>query len=279
MIPSAATLKREKYRLPEPIIPAEPIRVDVVVPFWAGDRQWLNDCLRGLSEQNHAEPVVHVIADGCDFPPLSASVNVRRYTHNEPPGQGPYRLANALVRHGHCQTEYLAIQDADDISLPDRLWRQVQLLRQTGAQMVSSAAENFAESEAYETKARRQRLVNPAVRYPSVPRGRCVNTLRMVTVDLFRRINGFADLRCSGDFEFDNRAAFFPRTRVLHDFEVMGLRRLHGASLSHGIAPMKSPAREKDHRLLFAHLATVTESPERAPEFGALQTSFPLQVV
>lgn len=260
----------------EPTPPAEPVAVDVVIPFHSADAKYVAECVDGILKQKHAEPIVHIIADGCDFPELPASENVRRYTHDEPPGQGPYRLTNALVAGGWIESEYLAVQDADDLSLPDRLWRQVQLLRLHASEMISSAAENFSDSGDLQDKLDWEPIVTPGRVWRSVPRGRCVNPTRTMTVDLFRRLNGFADFRCSGDFDFDNRAAFSD-VEIIHDQTVLGRRRLHSASLSHGIAPMDSPARTRDFEQLYRNLAAVKKSPRRAAEFGALDKAFSLR--
>lgn len=268
------------FEMPIPIVPSEPVRVDVVVPFWEGDSQWVGECVESLGNQNHAEPIVHLIADGCEFPDLpSVGVEVVKYRHKRKPGQGPYRLTNALVRHGHCQTDYLAIQDADDYPYPDRLWRQVQLLRQTGAEMVSSAMDNVAYCPEMEKRQQNEPVIYPGVCYPSVPRGRCVNSTRTLTVKLFRQMNGFANLKCSGDFDFDNRVEFSRSARVLWDMEVMAHRRLLSGSLSNGVLPLGSTQRKKSVDAVFKHLESVRKCSSCAKRFGAIKTAFELEVV
>jgi len=283
-IQSPKTLRRNQQQrsLPDPVAPSEPYDVDVVVPFWSGDAHWLGECIDGLLNQNHCTPIIHVIADSCEFPPLPAlqntSAEIIRYRTNKPAGRGPYRLTNALVRHGHCRTDYLALQDADDISLPDRMWRQISLMQQTGAGMISSAMENFTATAAMDDRQKWEPIILPGRIYSTVPRGRCVNSMRTVRIEVFRRLNGFANMACTGDFDFDNRCAF-SGVKIHHDMTVLGRRRLHESSLSHGVAPMKSALRQRDIQALQRHLDRVRACRVCGKTFGALQTAFELEVV
>lgn len=272
--PQTLRANRENRSLPEPVAPKTPVVIDVVIPFHRADSAYLAECLQAMDNQRYCTPVLHVIADGCEFPAMSnMTAEVHYYRHSRRPGQGPYRLTNALVSGDHCKSDYLAIQDADDISLPDRLWRQVRLLEQTGAVMISSAMQNFAQDNNMTVRQKREPIVRPGVVYPSVPRGRTVNSTRTMRLDFFRRMNGFQNLTCSGDFEFDNRARFGGNGKIIDDQTVLGLRRLHSSSLSHGVAPMKSPQRDRDVSLLMKSLDAVKNCSRCAPNYGALRTT------
>lgn len=272
---------------PIPVI-GEAVPCDVVIPFWSGDSHWVPESVMGIAGQLHSEPVIHVIADGCDFPDdvMRLRLIIPRlflYRHERNPGQGPYRLTNSLVRHGHCKTAYLALQDADDVSLPDRLWRQISLLQLTGSKMISSAMQQFVDAEADEqalSRLRNEPVLKPGRVYATVPRGRCVNSMRTMTIDLFRFMNGFQNFKCTGDFEFDNRVRFGDSgSKVIDDQTILGRRRIHASSLSHGIAPMKSPMRNRDINMLMKSLELVRGCSSCAPNLGTMRAAFKLEVV
>lgn len=271
---------RTNKGLPDPVIPDSPYAVDVVIPFWAGDSQWLGDCLEAVNAQKHCEPIIHVIADGCEFPVLpNISAEMHRYRHDRPAGQGPYRLTNALVQHGHCRTEHLALQDADDISLCDRLWKQMSLLHLTGAAMISSATENFVQHESLQYRQDDEPVVRPGKIFRTARRGRCVNTTRTMSIEFFRSLNGFQPLLCSGDFEFDNRARYSGLGKVIDDQTILGRRRLHEDSLSHGVAPTNTPQRDNALAVVMRSLKGVASCRKCAPKYGAIKSAFELQVI
>lgn len=257
----------------EPSPPKRAVEVDVVIPFWAGDACWLTEGLQGLIDQRHCSPVLHVASDGADWPDIPEAIASRVKRYDFPGGWGPYRIANELVRRGLLQSEFMAIQDADDISLPDRLWRQVQTLRATGADMISSAAENFAQDDSDVTrkKVESQPVVRPGERYDTAPLGRCVNPTRTIRVGYFMKLNGFGDVPCSGDFDFDNRSRF-SGCHVIDDQTILAKRRVHDASLSHGLIPIGSEKRRKVMTTLSRNIERLKASPtlETARGLGAL---------
>lgn len=277
--PSVLRSSREHRALPEPVAPPEPYTCDVVVPFWSGDAQWLPECVEALLQQNHCAAFIHVISDGCEFPVIPERTRILRYRHGRRTNQGPYRLTNALVRHGHCRTGHLAMQDADDLSLPDRLWRQMSTLEQTGAVMISSAMEQFTGELEMGARREREPVARPGLVCSTVPDGRCVNSTRLMRLDFFQSLNGFQNLTCTGDFEFDNRARFSRLGKIINDQNILARRRLHMASLSHGIAPEKSHLRNLGVEAIRRSLKAVRNCKKCAPNFGALKTAFELEVI
>ncbi len=186
------------------------------------------------ARQRFVEPVVHVIADGAPWPDLPTVDNLIRYETRG--GWGPYRITNAVFPH--FRSEWMAIQDADDISHSDRIWRQIQTLQHFDAEMISSATENFLDAgslhdETLQRRLQSEPIVRPGTIYESVPLGRLVNPTRTMTRDLFRRLNGFGDQFCTGDFQFDNRARFVG-IPIIDDQTVLAARRLHSSSLTGG---------------------------------------------
>lgn len=255
-------------------VPEQPVAVDVVVPFWAGDRHFVRECVWAMLRQRHAAAVVHVVADGCEFPPLPESPRVRRY---RTPGKwGPYRIANSLVRWGHCQTDYLAIQDADDLSVPDRLWRQVATMERFGYQMAGGCMTNMPADGYTGDRHRIEPVVTVWRTYATAPMGHLVNGVRTLRRELFERVNGFADWRCSADFDFDNRVLHIGGAECIPVFgatNIDGLRRLHNVSLTHGAEfALRAPARLELGERCMEHLARMQERPtlEQARGLGGL---------
>lgn len=255
--------------------PTDLPHVDVLIPFHAGDARWVADAVLSAQLSQHVRPIVHVVADGCEFP-FDLQPEVMRYS--TPGDWGPYRIQNSLVRHGHCRSEYLAILDADDTMTPERLWRHVALLREHGADMVSSAVRNVAADDSESTRKHLawQTVVRPAVTFPTCPDGRCVNTCRTMRRSFFEVVNGWSDMRCTGDFALDNRCR--PWAKIIDDQHICGTRRVHHRSLSHGVAPMGSPDRQRDIEIVMQHLEQLRLNPTlaTAARLGSLNTAPPL---
>ena len=268
----------------DPQIPlrGEAVRVDVIIPFCESDSQYLAACMQSIADQRHSIPTIHVIADGCDFPELPQlrpAITVHRY--HTPGDWGPYRITNAVVAGGHCQTQYLAIQDADDTSRPDRLWRQVQTLKHFGADMISSASQNFLQDGVTDKtligRLQWEPIIKPGRVYDTVPLGRLVNSTRTLTLDLFHQLNGFGDLRCTGDFQFDNRARFLG-VSIIDDQTVLADRRLHTGSMTGGRFVPGTAVRDRDVAKTIYARDEMQRSPtlETARQLGCLDQTRPL---
>jgi len=261
--------------------PSTPVRVDVIVPFCAADSRFVAECIQSIADQRHCLPTIHVIADGCDWPQLPVmrpAITIRQYA--TPGSWGPYRICNAVVSGGYCDTPYLAIQDADDTSHPDRVWRQIQLLEEHNADMISSSMQQMAApccTEEALHRMRREPVLRAGTAYLSAPFGRVVNSTRTLRTAWFQRLNGFADLRCGADFDLDNRSHLFGGATI-HDQAIMATRRLHGGSLT--TAPtyrIGSAARQQTNQIVLDNLAACRRDPLAAPSFGGLQAAPQLQ--
>jgi hypothetical protein len=260
--------------------PLDKPAVDVVIPFYGGDRHFLNECVTAIQQQRHVNPIIHAVADGCEFPE-GVSRSIHRYSTAG--GQGPYRIANSVVCHGHCESSYLAIQDVDDISFPDRLWRQIAAMREFGYEMAGGSMEQRPADGYNRDRHLRLPILYPWNVYPSAPNGHLINGTRTLTVDLFRRVNGFMDLMCSADFEFDNRTSMIAMPNCVPAFgsrDIDAIRRLHDASLTNGPGyDMGTPARTECNDRVMDALTAMEASPTvaAARSLGGLQDALPLQ--
>ena len=234
--------------------PEEPVKADIVIPFWEGDRHLLKRSVRSMMNQKYSDLTLHVVADGCEFPedfddasewPLHQTVRM----YKAPKDSGPYLIANAIAHL--CQTDFLGIMDADDTSRPDRMWTQIQRLQKCGGDCISSAMVNYigegSNTPYMNSKIKWEPILYPGRVYEAVPRGSCVNAIRTMKLDAFRRVNGFPPIICTGDFAMDNALLFIedPPMKVLFDMNIMGDRMLRSSSLSHGILPMGSDRRKE----------------------------------
>lgn len=260
--------------------PASPVAVDIVVPFYSGDFPFVTECVASMVAQEHTQSIIHVVSDGAGWPPgLCQHGNVVRYETGG--GWGPYRIANALVPH--CRTDWLALQDADDTSRPDRIWWQVETADYFGAPMISSAAKNWLDPGSVDNEALQKRLaseyvIRPGSSYHSVPLGRCVNSTRTMRVEWFRDINGFSDQFCTGDFQFDNRTRF-AGVDVVDDQTIRADRRLHNNSLTGGPFKMGSRKRTEDVALTLHAVSEMRARPtmDTARRLGGLDHARDLQ--
>lgn len=259
-----AEFKREpEYERVSPL-PGSP-KVDVVIPFCEGDADYLAEAVTSLILQQHVSPTLHIVSDGTfDFPVLPPMGGVKQRWYQTDGEAGPYRITNALVRDGRIRTQWLAIHDADDIALDFRLWRQLALLDRHKADHISSAMENFIQPGQEEFLSKQ--LLNEPVLYPGVkfkanPKGRFVNSTRMMRVSSFIELNGFwGASMCGGDFEFDNRVRFTGQSAV-DDNCIVSQRRLHKTSLTHGRFPFGGVERERNTETLMSVVNRMRREP------------------
>jgi hypothetical protein len=215
-------------------------RVDVVIPYCNADVAFVDEAIRSIIDQEHIEATIHVAYDSPTKGPSqikrlrSFAAKRSRIIRYESRGRmGPYRIANAVVEH--CKTNYLALLDADDIATPDRLWRQLATMQRFGYEMTSGSMVNFCQSDEPSLELRRQQeiVIESGVEFSHVPVGRCVNSVRTMSLAMFRRLRGFTPETCSMDFDFDNRA-HFAGVPTFWGSDIVGRRRLHSASLTNG---------------------------------------------
>ncbi|HUT93880.1 MAG TPA: glycosyltransferase [Thermoguttaceae bacterium] len=212
---------------------------DVVIPYTEDNIRWLAQSVESILNQNYADCTIHLI---CDGPPIlddpaqrlcSRSSRVRWYRNKQ--NIGPYRSVHRVW--DYLETDFVALQDSDDIALPNRIWYSVETIEKTGADMLSAVMEQFVSHEApsdwvleylgklpFHTPGRVSKFS---------PEGSVVNSTMICRREAFERMNGFLPLKCSADLEYPTRARRLG-LKILNVPHVLALRRLHRTSLSNG---------------------------------------------
>jgi hypothetical protein len=98
-----------------------------------------------------------------------------------------------------------------------------------------------------------------------------------MTVELFYRVNGFGALRCTGDFQFDNRCRYLG-VSIIDDQTVLADRRLHTGSMTGGRFIPGTAVRDRDVAATIHARDAMQRSPtlETARQLGFLDNSRPL---
>ncbi len=238
-----APLEGDQHRV-APILAGrrQPVRCDVILAYCPANLRWTLAAAESILNQAFAEPVLHLVADGgsaMDDRGLKnalAGVACCRW-YRAPNRLGPYRIANNLF--DYLETEYYAIQDADDLSAPNRLWRSVRILEDYGYDIFGGAMEQFADyrrrSPLVQTALANAPYQMPGVYWLRTPRGAIIHGAMTCRKSWFERLNGYGDFTSGGDCEFISRAhAAGAKTYVSH--QVVAWRRLHDRSLSYSTA-------------------------------------------
>lgn len=230
------------------------IRCDVVIPYCQKNLQWLAAAVDSILNQAEAECIVHLIADGFTVPddPAEQYANhpqVRLYRNEKT--IGPYRTMNRLF--DRLETDFIAVQDSDDIAMPHRIAHSIEKLR--NGDVYGGAMRQFVSHEARDEESLRRLSVTPVhtsghSKWRLCPNGNILNGTLVMRKTAYQRLNGFADLMGSGDLEFATRCHRSGAT-VVTDDEIVGLRRLHSESLSHGsIHGDKTASRNAAHETI-----------------------------
>jgi len=123
--------------------------VSALVCTYAGDdADHLAAALQSLRDQTRPPDEIVIVEDGPVTPAIAEAIErfqrtseipVNRTAHDENRGHGAAR-ATAVSTATH---ELIAIQDADDISVPERIERSLSKLTETGADLVGGYYEEF----------------------------------------------------------------------------------------------------------------------------------------
>lgn len=224
--PPAALPSEETHQPEDPLpdsgmgFPLRDVACDVVLPF-RDHLDYVRESLDGLLNQTRCRTVIHLVDDdsrnGCDalFEEYSSHPAIRLYRNTRNIGQ--FTSFNNIVQFA--ETPFIAVQDADDISQPERLWRSVNVLNLTQADIFGSAVELFgAEQTVTPNRQGDPELQHRTdVRYSFYPVEAASNYFlenptAVFRVSSFQALGGFADFgsvarnRASLDTEFYIRA-------------------------------------------------------------------------
>lgn len=251
-------------------------KADIIIPFCNADKYLVIDAITSIVQQT-VPVVIHVVADACDFPQIPYHDSIRLY--QSPVTLGPSLIANAIAAH-HTETNVLAIQDADDMSVTTRIEKQIKILEagfeQTSAPMVQEGMPNYSGD-----RHKVQPILYPGGSFSNVPLGRHINGTRTFLRSMFLNVNGFCDLPCSGDLAFDNKTAYLG---ISHSFskEPLAIRRLHPDSMTNCSTYCRTqPGGKSVLSRQIAMLYEIRETPtlEVARSQGCLDKAEPLCVV
>lgn len=228
----------------------DPIACDITMPYDESNLKWLPESINSMLNQNNANCILHLVNDGFD---LSVDQHIRdqyghlpnvRFYRNDRV-YGPYLTVNRLV--DFLETDFFAVQDSDDISTPNRIWRAVTTLQETGADVFAASMEQFIDHESEDaveyigTSGQTYSLDQHLARTPfhvsgaywkTTPLGCIINGTMVIRKSVFEKLNGFADMVCTADCEFATRLVSAGYQMHVSD-QIAGLRRLHACSLSH----------------------------------------------
>ena len=219
----------------------QPVECDVVLPFH-GHLSYVREALNSILEQDSAEAIVHLIDDatpgGADDLLRYWGSHPRVRTYRNARNIGQFQSFNNVFPY--FETGLVAVQDADDISRPDRLHRSGNLLRLADSDVFGGRSELFGDVPAEssgrrDSRPRRKPLFAPSV-YPYQGAGFFLeNPTAMFRVATFEAVRGFADYgdldcnKCGLDTEFYARA-FYSGARFAISRRVVVDYRVHGDS-------------------------------------------------
>lgn len=218
------TQGRPPWTLPRTARAHRPVRCDVVLPF-RGQLDYVREALQSLLDQQQACAIIHLIDDATPGD-ISNFLNewaqhpqLRVYRNRENIGQ--FQSFNNVARFW--ETDLVAVQDADDISLPHRLAWSAEMLDRTGADYFGAAVELFGDDQLirpimYESQDLEviQRADFRRSFYPEWEKSDYFleNPTAMFRTAMFRELGGYADFgsrlmnRTSLDTEFQLRCLY-----------------------------------------------------------------------
>ncbi len=211
-----------------------PVDCDVVIACDERNLEFLAESIHSILNQTSARCIVHVCfdsvqADVSHF--MRTFPQIRFYKTNE--CLGPFRIANEMMRF--CQTDYVAIQDADDIALPTRIACSVNELKMKGRHFYGAFMENFCDHRYPGQHIREKSMTAPwhhsGILWAVCPEGALINGTLVFHRARFVELEGYGDLVCSGDVDFCNRINFGRERKIISN-KLVALRRLHNKSLT-----------------------------------------------
>ncbi len=247
---------------------------DVVLPF-RDQLDFVRQSLESLLAQREVDVVIHLVDDDSREPTddffnsFQSHPNIRFYRNRR--NLGPFSSFNNVSHFA--ETSMVAVQDADDISLPERLSRCCHLLEVSGADLMGSATELFGDpqiiphvahipsEEAHSHQNRAPSQARKFFRRSKYPRRRSAgyyleNPTLVMKVDWFRQLGGYADFgeakrnRTGVDTELQARA-YYSRSNIAVTRDVLLRYRCHSSSATqHCSSGLGSQANQESHQEL-----------------------------
>jgi GT2 family glycosyltransferase len=274
--------------------PEERVACDVVLPFH-GHLDYLEEALRSLLDQEGAELVIHLVDDASseDTEPVlrywGGHRRVRTYRNERNLGQ--FVSFNNVFPY--LETSFVAVQDADDMSLPQRIHRAGNALRLADADIFGARLRQFGEQWAKPITRTRAPTVEERghsrsalhrgdryrfSRYPAGNRGNFLeNPSAVMRVSAFEMLGGFADFgelnrnRCGVDTELYLRA-YYSGLRFAMSQDVLVRYRCHADSATQNpLTRWGAPPRAWSEAECRRRAALFLQGPFDPRAFGGLQ--------
>lgn len=256
--------------------------ISVIIPFCNTDKHLVYQAIDSILIQKFLD-TVYVVGDGIDKKDSVLRNLISKY-NNKPIrfftalNIGPYAITNSIVKY-NVSSKVIALQDADDISFPNRFQEQIEHLIEHDHS--SAAMKQIAQKSYKGHRHITEPILTCGAKAINVPKGRFINSTRMIKTSTFQELNGFSNMFCSGDLAFDNiiRALNIPSYECQ---KVLAIRRLHGSSLTnHPNTTRHSKIRQTCMTKLYADLKIILKSPtlETARSIGNLNNAQPLPEV
>lgn len=224
----------------------EPVACDVVLPF-RDQFDYVQQAIESILAQRNCQIVLHLIDDASrqsttdffrrwkEFPQIRCYQNLENLSQ--------YTSFNNVIPY--LETDFVAIQDGDDVSLPDRIVRAVDSLRLSHADIFTAALEQFGE-----VVERHSQVPVSEVKFRSVPTAARIdsklpqksrlcfanNATVVMRVTKFCELGGFTDYgsavvnRAALDTEFYLRAYLSGQARFFVSRHLAVRYRRHTAS-------------------------------------------------
>lgn len=129
----------------KPIFPETPGLISVLMPVHNGER-YLREAMDSVLAQTHRDFEFVIVNDGSTdgSAAIVKSYNDARIRMLDQPPRGITKSLN----HGlaHCRGEFICRMDADDVCMPERIARQLQVIRQRNADIVWCTGEFIDEN-------------------------------------------------------------------------------------------------------------------------------------
>ncbi|QDT02797.1 Glycosyl transferase family 2 [Rubripirellula lacrimiformis] len=261
-------------------------RCDVVLPF-RDSLDYVTESVVGLLRQTGAEITIHLVDDDSQgstndfFRSLSDYPNIRFYRNSR--NLGPFATFNNIAANS--DAEFIAVQDADDISLPERIAKSCRLLTLAQADMVGSATELFGDptivigaSNKTNTDSKGRTRYLRTSRYPRHDASGYFleNPTLVVRTEAFRRLGGYGDFgegkrnRTGVDTDFQLRAHYGGASIIVSN-EVLVRYRCHRESATqHSDSGFGSIANHESHAEVRRRLMRYRSTRFSPRSFGAL---------